>query len=124
MGRHPALRTKLRRDIRRTWTLFTALVVMVMLGIALYGAADNSFRNLQGSYDNAFEVQGFPDLFVTGGDVEAYAAAAAQDPSVAATRMRTQADLPMAGHHGRGDRPVRRACRSATRSPGPPRWPA
>ncbi len=101
-GRHPALRTKLRRDIRRTWPLFTALVVMVMLGIALYGAADNSYRNLQGSYDNAFEVQGFPDLFVTGGDVEAYAAAAAQDPGVAATRVRTQVDLPMRVTSGEG----------------------
>lgn len=95
MGHHPTLRRKLRRDIRRTWPLFTALVVMVMLGIALYVAADNSYRNLQGSYDNAFTVQGFPDLFVTGGDVKGFAATAAQDPSVAATRTRVQADLPM-----------------------------
>jgi putative ABC transport system permease protein len=94
-GRHPALRTKLRRDIRRTWALFAALVVMVMLGIALYGAADNSYRNLQGSYDNAFVVQGFPDLFVTGGDVAGYATERAADPAVAATRTRVQAELPM-----------------------------
>ncbi len=89
------MRRKLRRDIRRTWPLFTALVVMVTLGIALYGAADNSYRNLQGSYDNAFAVQGFPDLFVTGGDVTGFATGAAQEPSVAATRTRVQADLPM-----------------------------
>jgi putative ABC transport system permease protein len=95
IGGHPSLRRKLRRDIRRTWPLFTALVVMVTLGIALYGAADNSYRNLQGSYDNAFQVQGFPDLFVTGGDVAGYAQAAAADPDVAATRTRVQADLPM-----------------------------
>ena len=69
IGAHPTLRRKLRRDVRRTWPLFTALVIMVTLGIALYGAADNSYRNLQGSYDNAFQVQGFPDLFVSGGDL-------------------------------------------------------
>ncbi len=95
MGSHPTLRRKLLRDIRRTWPLFTALVVMVMLGIALYVAADNSYRNLQGSYDNAFTVQGFPDLFVTGGDVKAFAAGATDDPAVVATRTRVQADLPM-----------------------------
>ncbi|MEZ5184782.1 MAG: ABC transporter permease [Candidatus Nanopelagicales bacterium] len=95
MGRHPTLRRKLRRDIRRTWPLFTALVVMVMLGIALYVAADNSYRNLQGSYDNAFTVQGFPDLFVTGGDVKGFTAAAAKQPYVAGTRTRVQADLPV-----------------------------
>ena len=94
-GHHPTLRRKLRRDVRRTWPLFTALVLMVMLGIALYGAADNSYRNLQGSYDNAFVVQGFPDLFVTGGDVEAFASTSAQEPTVAAARTRAQADLPM-----------------------------
>jgi putative ABC transport system permease protein len=102
MGRHPALRTKLYRDIRRTWPLFTALVVMVMLGIALYVAADNSYRNLQGSYDNAFTVQGFPDLFVSGGDVEGFASAAALRPEVAATRLRVQADLPMQVTTGEG----------------------
>ncbi len=95
MQRHPSLRRKLRRDIRRTWPLFTALVVMVMLGIALYGAADNSYRNLQGSYDNAFSVQGFPDLFVSGGDVAGFAADAEAQDAVAATRLRVQADIPM-----------------------------
>jgi putative ABC transport system permease protein len=95
IGRHPTLRRKLRRDVRRTWPTFTALVVMVMLGIALYVAADNSYRNLQSSYDNAFAVQGFPDLFVTGGDVAGFAGTAAQRPEVSATRLRVQSDLPM-----------------------------
>ncbi len=95
IGSHPTLRRKLLRDVRRTWPLFTALVVMVLLGIALYVAADNSYRNLQASYDNAFATQGFPDLFVTGGDVAGFAAAAAAEPGVQATRLRVQADLPM-----------------------------
>ena len=95
MAAHPTLRTKLLRDIRRSWALFTALVVTVTLGIALYAAADNSYQNLTTSYDNAFTVQGFPDLFVTGGDIESVAATAKDTDGVAATRTRVQADLPM-----------------------------
>lgn len=95
MAAHPTLWRKLRRDIRRTLPLFSALVVTVMLGIALYAAADNSYRNLVNSYDNAFEQEGFPDLFVTGGDVAGYAAEAAAQGEVQATRTRVQTDLPM-----------------------------
>ena len=96
MASHPTMRRKLLRDIRRTWALFTALVVTVMLGIALYAAADNSYRNLQNSYDNAFVQEAFPDLFVTGGDVEAFSSEAAAQDEVTATRTRVQADIPMA----------------------------
>jgi len=92
---HPTLRRKLRRDIRRTRALFGALVTIVMLGIFLYVVADNAYRNLQASYDNAFAVQGFPDLFVTGGDVAGLAAQASGTAGVEATRLRVQADLPV-----------------------------
>ncbi len=95
MAGHPTLRRKLRRDIRRTWPLFSALVITVMLGIALYAAADNSYRNLVNSYNNAFAEEGFPDLFVTGADVAGFAAGAAARTEVQATRTRVQADLPM-----------------------------
>ena len=105
MAAHPTLRRKLIRDIRRSWALFTALVVTVLLGIALYAAADNSYRNLTSSYDNAFEVQGFPDLFVTGGDTAAFTATARSTDGVQAARTRVQADLPMSVEE---DKPVGR----------------
>lgn len=95
MAKHPTLRRKLRRDIRRTLPLFSALVVTVMLGIALYAAADNSYRNLINSYENAFVQEGFPDLFATGGDVDGFAMQSAGRSEVQATRTRVQADLPM-----------------------------
>ncbi|MEZ5118143.1 MAG: FtsX-like permease family protein [Candidatus Nanopelagicales bacterium] len=102
MSGHPTLRRKLRRDIRRTWPLFTALVVTVLLGIALYAASNNAYRNLTDSYDNAFVVQSFPDLFVTTPDPQAYADQIRDDPAVQATRTRVQADLPMAVTSGSG----------------------
>ncbi len=99
---HPTLRRKLMRDVRRSWPLFAALSITVMLGIALYAAADNSYRNLQNSYDNAFVVQDFPDLFVTGGDVAAVARDAEASPDVAASRTRVQVDLPISVDRGGG----------------------
>ena len=102
MASHPTMRRKLWRDIGRTWPLFTALVVTVMLGTALYAAADNSYRNLQSSYDNAFAAERFADLFVTGGDVAGFAAQSGQRPDVEAARTRVQADLPMEVPDGSG----------------------
>ncbi|MBI1351907.1 MAG: FtsX-like permease family protein [Actinomycetales bacterium] len=96
MRGHPTLRRKLRRDIHRTLPLFLALTVTVMLGIALYAAANNAYVNLTASYDNAFVTQRFPDLFVTTPDPGAYKDGVATAPGVAAVRTRVQADLPMA----------------------------
>ena len=73
MSGQPTLRRKLLRDIRRTWTLFAALVVAVALGLGMYAAMNNSYLNLQESYDYAFSEQGFPDLFVTIPDAQGYA---------------------------------------------------
>ena len=95
MTGHPTLRRKLRRDIRRTLPLFVALTVTVLLGIALYAAANNAYVNLTASYDNTFTVQRFPDLFVTTPDPAAYQQQFESSSDVAAIRTRAQADLPM-----------------------------
>ena len=95
MSGHPTLRRKLRRDIRRTLPLFLALTITVMLGIALYAAANNAYVNLNASYTNAFTVQRFPDLFVTTPDPGGYEAQVASSNGVEAVRTRVQADLPM-----------------------------
>jgi putative ABC transport system permease protein len=89
------LRVKLRRDIARSWPLFASLAVTVLLGVGLFAASFDAYRNLAGSYDHAFSVQSFPDLFVTGGDVAAVARSARATDGVAAVRTRTVADLPM-----------------------------
>lgn len=89
------LRIKLRRDIAGSWSLFASLVVTVLLGVGLFAASFDAYRNLAGSYAHAFAVQSFPDLFVTGGDVTAIARAAGATDGVAAVVTRTVADLPM-----------------------------
>ena len=95
MAGNPTLRRKLLRDIRRTWALFAALVVAVALGLALFAGMNNSYLNLNDSYQNAFAKQGFPDLFVTVPKAQAYADSVSGQDGVQAVRTRVQADLPM-----------------------------
>lgn len=89
------LSRKLGRDAGRSWPLFAALVVTVALGVGLFAASYNAYRDLADSYEHAFAVQRFPDLFVSGGDTTAIAAATADIEGVTAVRTRTVADLPM-----------------------------
>ncbi len=100
MSGQPTLRRKLRRDIKRTWTLFAALVVAVALGLGMYAAMNNSYLNLQESYDYAFSQEGFPDLFVTIPEAQAYADAVRTTSGVEHVRTRVQADLPMTARKG------------------------
>lgn len=95
MSGQPTLRRKLGRDIKRTWTLFAALVVAVALGLGMYAAMNNSYLNLQESYDYAFSEEGFPDLFVTIPEAQAYADDVRTTSGVEHVRTRVQADLPM-----------------------------
>ena len=89
------LSRKLARDARRNWALFAALVVTVALGVGLFAASYNAYRDLSDSYEHAFAVQRVPDLFVSGGDTTAIASAAQDVDGVAAVRTRTVADRPM-----------------------------
>ena len=93
--RHPTLNRKLRRDIRRQWAQFTALVVTVLLGIALYAASANAYQNLQASYDNAFTQENFADLFVTGGDIPTFSQTARATAGVQAVSERQVVNPPM-----------------------------
>ena len=100
MSGQPTLRRKLGRDIKRTWTLFAALVVAVALGLGMYAAMNNSYLNLQESYDYAFSEEGFPDLFVTIPEAQDYADAVRTTSGVEHVRTRVQADLPMTARKG------------------------
>jgi putative ABC transport system permease protein len=89
------LSRKLARDARRSWPVFAALVATVALGVGLFAASYNAYRDLAGSYDHAFAVQRFPDLFISGGDTNEIASAAVALDGVTAVRTRTVVDLPM-----------------------------
>lgn len=94
------LRTKLRRDLRRQWPQTAALVITVLLGVALFAASYDAYRNLRDSYAHVFAVQRFADLWI-----DTSSAARAQQlsdrltsspdlsPDIAAVAVRSQADL-------------------------------
>ncbi len=90
-----ALRRKLWRDVRRQRAQFTAITVTVFLGIALFAASYDSFRNLEASYDRTTTEFRFANLFVQGGDVQAVAAAAMAEAEVEFVEVRVVEDLPL-----------------------------
>jgi putative ABC transport system permease protein len=89
------LRTKLRRDLRRQWPQLAAVTITILLGVALFGASYDAYRNLGASYDKVFTDQHFADLWITGGDTTTLADQARAIPGVATMTTRTQADLPL-----------------------------
>ncbi len=93
------LRTKARRDMRRQRGSFLAIAVTIFLGVALFGASHDAYRNLDSSYRRSFVEYRFADLTVSGGDIGRLAREAHETPGVAAVQPRVQADLPL--HVGR-----------------------
>lgn len=89
------LRTKLRRDLRRQWPQFVAITVTIMLGVALFAASYDAFRNLQASYANLHVQLNSADLWISGGDTLAIADMAASTPGVEKVATRIQADVPL-----------------------------
>lgn len=89
------LATKLRRDIARQRTAFIAVAVTVALGVALFGAAYDAYRNLDASYGLVFDELSVPDVWLVGGDTTAIAEAVADVDGVATVATRTQVDLPL-----------------------------
>ena len=70
-----ALQKKALRDLRRRLPQVAAIGATVMLGVLLFVASYDSFRNVQASYDRTYVRTHFADWTVTGGDPEAIAAA-------------------------------------------------
>ena len=65
------------------------------LGVLLFVASYDSFRNVQASYERTYVRTHLADLTVTGGDPEALAAAVRDTAGVDRVATRTQADRPM-----------------------------
>lgn len=89
------LNTKLRRDLRRRPAQLVSVVVLVMLGVALFGASYDAYKNLDAGYQQTFRDYRFADLTLSGGDAAAIAGEAAARPGVAAAAARTVADVPL-----------------------------
>jgi putative ABC transport system permease protein len=89
------LRTKARRDMRRQRGSFLAIALTIFLGVTLFGASYDAYRNLDASYRRAFTDYRFANLTVTGGESARLAREAGKAPGVESVQARVQADLPL-----------------------------
>jgi putative ABC transport system permease protein len=87
------LTRKLRRDLWRHRTQFAAVVVVVAIGIAVFVAASDAYRNLHDSFDRAYATQRLPDVVLTGPSAPALEEQVRGLPGEPAVEARTQADL-------------------------------
>ena len=74
------LARKLRRDVWRQRTQFLAVVVVVAIGIAVFVAASDAYRNLKDSFATAYATQRLPDVVLSGPNVDAVTNDAARLP--------------------------------------------
>lgn len=89
------LHKKAFRDLRRRLPQAAAIGATVMLGVLLFIASYDSFRNVQASYDRTYARTHFADLTVTGGDSDTLAMAIRNVTDIHRVVTRTQADRPM-----------------------------
>ena len=88
------LRRKLFRDLGRHRAQFIAIAVTMFLGVTIFAATYDSFRNLQASYAATATEFRFANLTVVGGDVDLFAAEAATVDGVASVELRASLDVP------------------------------
>ncbi len=91
----PLLRRKLRRDMVAMRWQVVAVVVTVTLGVLLFAASFDAFRNLTASYQQTYHDLAFADLTISGGDQRAISAGVSTTPGVASQERRRQADVPV-----------------------------
>jgi putative ABC transport system permease protein len=84
---------KLRRDVWRQRGQFAAVIVVIAMGIAVYVAASDAYRNLNDSFDRAYATQRLPDVVLTGPDAATLSNQAAALPGAPLVTSRAQADV-------------------------------
>ncbi|HEX2850969.1 MAG TPA: FtsX-like permease family protein [Acidimicrobiales bacterium] len=94
------LARKLVRDTRRQWVQFAAVALTLALGVAVFGAAYDSYDNLKSSYAHIYDRLRFADVTVTGGDTAAIAAGVRGLAGGPAVETRVQADIPFRVRRG------------------------
>jgi putative ABC transport system permease protein len=88
------LNTKRKRDFRQQRWQFLAVLVTITLGVMMFAASFDAYRNLETSYTGTYDRLAFADVTVTGADPGTSDAIATID-GVAAVEERTQVDPPM-----------------------------
>lgn len=84
---------KLRRDVWRQRGQFAAVIVVIAMGVAVFVAASDAYRNLNDSFDRAYATQRLPDVVLTGPSAASLAGQAAELPGDPLVTARAQAEL-------------------------------
>lgn len=84
---------KLRRDVWRQRGQFAAVVVVLAIGVTVFIAASDAYRNLRDSFDRAYTSQRLPDVVLTGPRAHEFTDAALRLPGDPIAETRTQADI-------------------------------
>jgi putative ABC transport system permease protein len=87
------LARKLRRDLWRHRGQFAAVIVVLAIGVAVFIAASDAYRNLRGSFDRAYVDLRLPDVVLTGPRADQVDDAVRALPGDPITQVRTEADL-------------------------------
>ncbi|MFI1920225.1 ABC transporter permease [Nocardia sp. NPDC020380] len=95
MASNRVLVKKILRDLRRRTAQVAAIAITVCLGVLLFVAGYDSFRNLESSYQQTYARLHFADFTATGGVSARIAAEVRGAPGVARVAVRTQADTPL-----------------------------
>lgn len=85
-------RAKLRRDVWRQRWQFTAVALVIALGVCVFVAAFDAYRNLSGSFDRAYADQRLPDVVITGPGASALAGDVAALPGHPVTQVRHETE--------------------------------
>lgn len=88
------LGTKRRRDMGRQRWQFLAVLVTIVLGVMMFAASYDAYRNLETSYNDTYDRLAFADMTVTGAD-QAFAARTEGIAGVEAVETRREADTPI-----------------------------
>ena len=93
-------RAKLRRDVWRQRWQFAAVAIVIALGVCVFVAAFDAYRNLSGSFDRAYATQRLPDIVITGPGSSALAGDVSALPGnpVVQARHETETGLRVGGH--------------------------
>jgi putative ABC transport system permease protein len=86
------LARKLRRDVWRQRAQFGAVVVVVAIGIAVFVAANDAYRNLKDSFATAYSTQRLPDVVLSGPNADVVVNETARLPGAPYVTERIQQD--------------------------------
>lgn len=88
-----ALRRKVRRDVWRERWRFAAVAMIMAIGVAVFIAATDGYRNLDQSFDRSYAAQLLPDAVLTGPGAAGLRDAVSAMPGRPLVEVRHQADV-------------------------------